>query len=626
MVDNRVEPIGAGGGTIRSGKNKKTTKDSEIQPEIEDGLENGPIFKRHCTDILWCPLFVLFCVGMCWAFVYGLSDGNPVRLTVLFDYDGNGCGYNTGFKDHDYIYWPKITWTSSFSEIASRTMWVSRCPTIANPLATNECKTNSIFTDCTTATPVNYDSVLYVNKFCLADTSSASSSSTYTAFKDKVMEDYGGNYLTTYMADVYYCWWVFLVCAGIAFIMGFVYMVFLKCWAKILVWITIFLGFFILGGCGIFLYLTASTYDKTDNTRDYMKYTAYGLFGICAVYLLVVLWCCNRLRLGIAILQTTADYINATPKVFIVPILFFLLIIAWFAYWIVSAIWIWSVGEVKKRSDSPFATMKWTEETRYVFLYNLFGLFWINAFLIGCSQFILAVSAATWYFTHTADSGGSASLSKGFKWILRYHLGSIAFGSLVIAICEFIKFMFEYYRKQMTGRVFNNPFGKCLLWSTRYCLNCLNRVVKYISKMAYIQMALTSSNFCMSAWKAFVLIVGNAGRFAVASLLGVIFMWIGKIFIVGATVILWYIIIISVPSIEENLSSPFFPWVLFALIAYVVASIFLSIFGFSMDTILQCFLVDETLAPDGSFGPHRPRTLDAFAKKKMIKSKCCGCC
>lgn len=133
-------------------------------------------------------------------------------------------------------------------------------------------------------------------------------------------------------------------------------------------------------------------------------------------------------------MQTTADYINQTPKIFLVPITFFFLIIIWMAYWIVSAIWIWSVGDVNRRPDSPFASVTWSETTRYVFLYNLFGLFWINAFLIGCSQFIMAVAAATWYFTHSADSGGTASLSKGFKWILRYHLGSIAFGSLIIAI------------------------------------------------------------------------------------------------------------------------------------------------------------------------------------------------
>lgn len=325
-------------------------------------------------------------------------------------------------------------------------------------------------------------------------------------------------------------------------------------------------------------------------------------------------------------MQTTADYINSTTRIFLVPVFFFCCILVWFAYWCVSAIFIWSVGDISARADSPFATVEWNETTRYVFLYNLFGLFWINAFFIGCSQFILAVACATWYFTHTADSGGSASINKGFKWIFRYHLGSIAFGSLVIAICEFIKFMFEYYRKKMTGRVFNNAIMKCILWTTKYCLNCLNRVVKYISKNAYIQIALTSSNFCMSAWKAFILILGNAGKFAVATLLGTIFTWLGKIAIIGLTTICCYIIITEYNEIADELSSPFFPIVAFIVISYVTATFFLNVFSFSMDVILQCFLVDETLAGDSNYGAHRPRTLDAFAKKKMVPSKCCGCC
>lgn len=325
-------------------------------------------------------------------------------------------------------------------------------------------------------------------------------------------------------------------------------------------------------------------------------------------------------------MQTTADYINSTTRIFWVPVFFFGLILTFLAYWIVSALFIWSVGDVKSRSTSPFARIEWNETTRYVFFYNLFGLFWMNAFFIGCCQFVLAVACATWYFTHTADSGGSASINKGFKWILRYHLGSIAFGSLIIAICEFIKFMFEYYRKKMTGRVFNNPLGKCLIWTTRYCLNCLNRVVKYISKMAYIQIALTSSNFCMSAWKAFILILGNAGRFAVATILGTIFTWLGKIAICGLATIICYIIITNVNDIKDELTSPFFPILAFIIISYVISSFFLSIFSYSMDVILQCFLVDETLAGDNNYGAHRPKTLDAFAKKKMKPSKCCGCC
>ena len=143
--------------------------------------------------------------------------------------------------------------------------------------------------------------------------------------------------------------------------------------------------------------------------------------------------------------------------------------------------------------------------------------------------------------------------------------------------------------------------------------------------MAYIQIALTSSNFCMSAWKAFMLILGNAGRFAVATVLGIVFMFVGKVFVICCVVFICYIIITNNSSIERNLSGPYFPCLIFAIIAYVIASFFMSIFGFSMDVILQCFLVDETLAGPDNYGAHRPRTLDAFAKQAPGKRKCCCC-
>lgn len=161
----------------------------------------------------------------------------------------------------------------------------------------------------------------------------------------------------------------------------------------------------------------------------------------------------------------------------------------------VALIFIWSVGDVREHPKTPFASIKWNDTTKYVFWYNFFGLFWVNAFLVGCSQFIIAVGVCTWYFTHTADSGGSAQLFKGFKWILRYHLGSIAFGALIIAVAEFIRFLFNYYRRMMTSKLWTNRIMKCLYYMTQYLIDCINRVIKFITKHAYIQMALTSSNF-----------------------------------------------------------------------------------------------------------------------------------
>ena len=57
MVD-QVHPVDGNAG--KGANSKKNTKDEDIVAEVDDDLENGPVFKRKCTDILCCPLFVAF--------------------------------------------------------------------------------------------------------------------------------------------------------------------------------------------------------------------------------------------------------------------------------------------------------------------------------------------------------------------------------------------------------------------------------------------------------------------------------------------------------------------------------------------------------------------------------------
>jgi hypothetical protein len=172
-----------------------------------------------------------------------------------------------------------------------------------------------------------------------------------------------------------------------------------------------------------------------------------------------------------------------------VPLIFLFIAVIFLAIWIVSAVYIFTVGEAKPRENlTTFSTVEWDTTTRYVFLYYLFGLFWVSAFIIGCAQFIIAAACSTWYFSHQGDiAEGKASLKMGFKWIFKYHLGSIAFGSLIIAIVQFVRFIFEYYRRTaLKNKASENKIIKACLCVTSYCLYCLEKCVKFISKNAYI--------------------------------------------------------------------------------------------------------------------------------------------
>ena len=429
------------------------------------------------------------------------------------------------------------------------------------------------------------------------------------------------------MADVYKAWWTFLVAIGVAFIYCFLYMWLIKCCASVMVWTSLILIALLIGAGGYYLFNRKDKYESDSDNYKTNLYAAYGTWGFLGLYILCMLCCCNRIRLAVAIMEATADFVASNLRVFILPIISFFVIIVFFAWWVVTALFVYSVGEPAIGTGvtaNYLPNIVWDQNTRYIWLYHVFGCLWFIWFIVGCTQFVIATMAATWYFTHDSDSKGSASVCKGICWLCRYHAGSIAFGSLIIAIVTAIKIAFEYYRKQyekMLGK--NNPLTKFIVCCTRYIISCLDRCIKFITKNAYIQVVLRNKSFCPGAWTAFLLILKNAGRFAVLTSIGGIFQILGRLLILSATVLTGYVVIEQLPDVIGELYSPLGPLIVYGLVAWVIAACFLAIYSFASDVILQCFLLDEELAGAGKTGPHRPKSLEKFAGLSHGNSCCC---
>merc|ERR1719362_1898106 len=58
-------------------------------------------------------------------------------------------------------------------------------------------------------------------------------------------------------------------------------------------------------------------------------------------------------------------------------------------------------------------------------------------------------------------------------------MGSVAFGSFLIAVCQMLRFLFEYYRKKIKALP-QNPVVKCLLCYTAYLLYMMEKCIKFI--------------------------------------------------------------------------------------------------------------------------------------------------
>ena len=108
---------------------------------------------------------------------------------------------------------------------------------------------------------------------------------------------------------------------------------------------------------------------------------SYILFAATAVLLIVFLCMFRNIKLAIAIIKTAAICVKDNILIMAVPPVFVVLVAIFWVLWIYGAIYLYSVGEVSKSPDGPYAAVEHSDFTTRCLWYYLFGGFWFNAFL-----------------------------------------------------------------------------------------------------------------------------------------------------------------------------------------------------------------------------------------------------
>ena len=97
----------------------------------------------------------------------------------------------------------------------------------------------------------------------------------------------------------------------------------------------------------------------------------------------------------------------------------------------------------------PYNTYSFEDEQKYMIYYSLFFFMWFTAFLIAATEYVLIVAVAQWYFTQNSDKWGNFSICTGYWWALSYNMGSLLFGSFIIAVVWTIRLIFEYIERKI---------------------------------------------------------------------------------------------------------------------------------------------------------------------------------
>jgi len=241
--------------------------------------------------------------------------------------------------------------------------------------------------------------------------------------------------------------------------------------------------------------------------------------------------------------------------------------------------------------------VKYTKNKDYSWMQfvNVFGLYWGVFFCSAFGEIVLAGVFSQWYWTfNKATDLPDCSLGTAMWNATVFHLGTIAFGSLLIAIIRTIRTVLEYIEKKC--KKLNNDLAKCLIWTCKCCLWCLEKFMRFINRNAYIMCAVKSTNFCKSAKEAFNLLMRNLVRVVVLDSVVDFLLFLGKLVIVLVTGVVSYLAFSGhIPDIKDDIPTLnyFFTPIVFIVIgSYFIASSFFGVYAMAVDTLFLCFLED----------------------------------
>lgn len=217
---------------------------------------------------------------------------------------------------------------------------------------------------------------------------------------------------------------------------------------------------------------------------------------------------------------------------------------------------------------------------------NIVGFLWVAFFISAFGEMVLAATFATWYWTFKKSKLPFFTMTNSLGRTVRYHMGTLAFGSLIITICRIIRLMLEYLDRKL--KKFDNVVTRAIMCILKCFFWCLEKFLKFINKNAYIMCAIHGKNFCASARDAFNLLMRNFLRVIAVDQVTDFLFFLSKLLIALGMGYATYAFV-SADFNEQKLHYSIVPAVIVFFGTYFVASIFFGVYSMAVDTLLMCF-------------------------------------
>lgn len=145
------------------------------------------------------------------------------------------------------------------------------------------------------------------------------------------------------------------------------------------------------------------------------------MIGLSGLFLIIVLCCCSRIRLAVAICKSAGQFVVGVCLIVLVPVFQAILAVGFWAGCLVAMVYLVSAARFDKYSSTDYFTsiMDYQDPALMRFYVFVFGTLWINAFLGAMGVFVIASACCMWYYSHAPGSELSMPIWRSYKMIFR---------------------------------------------------------------------------------------------------------------------------------------------------------------------------------------------------------------
>ncbi|XP_020079939.1 choline transporter-like protein 2 [Ananas comosus] len=439
--------------------------------------------------------------------------------------------------------------------------------------------------------------------------------------------------LKRYVADIGKSWPVLIVCGGmLPLFLSIIWLLMIRHFVAGMTWITVFLFNALIISVTMFYYTKAGwigddalsvVIGESDpyvnisgREVNHLRAAAVLMTIVMIIAVLSSIAIIRRILIATSVLKVAAKVIGEVQALIVFPVLPYAILAIFYMFWFSAALHLFSSGQILKNDcngnccsydlksnkvncDSCCGySIHYTPHIGISILFHLFGCYWATQFFIACSSTVIAGSVASYYWTRGEISEEIPFLPvfSSVKRLLRYSLGSVALGSLVVSIVEWVRFILESLRRRLkhVDTVSESCMGRTMSSSSQCCLGCIDWTIKSVNRNAYIMIAITGKGFCKASAIATGLIMNNILRIGKVNVIGDVILFLGKLCVSLFCALFAFLMLDThkYKSAHNKISSPLFPVLVSWALGYIVATLFFAVVEMSIDTIILSFCQD----------------------------------